>query len=500
MSSETPEINNNAHGGGDAPVAAKKNIGQSATPLFSDLRGDAFINGDLDVTEIESVCMRCFEQGITRMMLTKIPFFKEVVISSFQCNSCGYKDSQIMDASEIQPNGVKYTFTVKQKNDLQRNLVKGTHCTVKIEELGFEIPACRGNKSLFTTLEGLLSRALEDLEMDQGQRAIECPEIYAQIRDFLEKARQVTGLDEDFTPNCTITFYDPSGNSFVENPHAPYPDPRLRIDHIARSKDELAAMGYQPDHDEDEEDDGVELPEAHGGLDLQNEVLSIPSTCPNCKKPCSANFKQVMIPFFKEVIIMATVCDHCGQRSNEVKAAQGFEDFGLRISLAIRGGDDRSKDHEFDMARDILKSDTCDIEIPELDFKFGAGAIPSKFTTVEGLLQDIHKTVTENPFTAGDSAMAKTKANVVAFGDKINNILAGKMAITLILDDAAGNSYIQNLNAPDVDPDLKEDKYTRTEEQNDELGISGMCTEGYEDPHALAEKLEDVKLDAITEE
>ena len=96
MSSETPEINNNAHGGGDAPVAAKKNIGESATPLFSDLRGDAFINGELDVTEIESVCMRCYEQGITRMMLTKIPFFKEVVISSFQCNSCGYKDSQIM--------------------------------------------------------------------------------------------------------------------------------------------------------------------------------------------------------------------------------------------------------------------------------------------------------------------------------------------------------------------------------------------------------------------
>lgn len=29
-------------------------------------------------TEIESLCMNCHKQGITRLLMTQIPFFKEV--------------------------------------------------------------------------------------------------------------------------------------------------------------------------------------------------------------------------------------------------------------------------------------------------------------------------------------------------------------------------------------------------------------------------------------
>ena len=35
--------------------------------------------------EMESLCPECHENGTTRMMLTKIPFFREVIISSFEC-------------------------------------------------------------------------------------------------------------------------------------------------------------------------------------------------------------------------------------------------------------------------------------------------------------------------------------------------------------------------------------------------------------------------------
>ena len=39
---------------------------------------------DSKVTEeMESLCMNCHENGITRLLLTKIPFFKEIVIMSF---------------------------------------------------------------------------------------------------------------------------------------------------------------------------------------------------------------------------------------------------------------------------------------------------------------------------------------------------------------------------------------------------------------------------------
>lgn len=41
--------------------------------------------------------------------------------------------------------------------------------------------------------------------------------------------------------------------------------------------------------------------------------------------------------------------------------------------------------------------------------------------------------------------------------------------------------FLQNLYAPDPDPELEVVLYERTKEQNDELGISDMKTEGYEE-------------------
>ena len=68
---------------------------------------------------------------------------------------------------------------------------------------------------------------------------------------------------------------------------------------------------------------------------------------------------------------------------------------------------------------------------------------------------------------------------------------------TLIIDDPVGNSYIQNIYAPDPDPFLTITSYVRNEEQNDELGISDMVTEGYykedEEEKKDEEKKEEVK-------
>merc|ERR1711912_102022 len=96
-----------------------------------------------------------------------------------------------------------------------------------------------------------------------------------------------------------------------------------------------------------EEDEGLKIPEAHGGLDLENEVISIPTTCPSCGAPAQANFKQVNIPFFKEIIIMANVCDECGEKSNEIKAGMGFEPFGEKLILSLNGNKQGNIEHKF---------------------------------------------------------------------------------------------------------------------------------------------------------
>ena len=56
-----------------------------------------------------------------------------------------------------------------------------------------------------------------------------------------------------------------------------------------------------------------------------------------------------------------------------------------------------------------------------------------------------------------------------------------KDTFTLVLDDPAGNSYLQNVYAPDDDPELSIENYERTFEQNDDLGLNDMKVEGYEE-------------------
>ena len=85
---------------------------------------------------------------------------------------------------------------------------------------------------------------------------------------------------------------------------------------------------------------------------------------------------------------MATVCDACGHKTNEVKSGGGIEPTGKKITLRVRGSVD-PKETEEDLNRDLLKAETCSIAIPELKFEMGGFALGGRFTTLEGLLTNI---------------------------------------------------------------------------------------------------------------
>ena len=58
-----------------------------------------------------------------------------------------------------------------------------------------------------------------------------------------------------------------------------------------------------------------------------------------------------------------------------------------------------------DINRDIFKSDTCLLRVPEIDLELQPGTLGSVYTTVEGILDKIVSQMEEcNPFGAGDSA------------------------------------------------------------------------------------------------
>ena len=50
------------------------------------------------------------------------------------------------------------------------------------------------------------------------------------------------------------------------------------------------------------------------------------------------------IPYFKQVVIMATVCDACGHRDNEVKGGTGIEPKGKKITLLVSKREDLNRD------------------------------------------------------------------------------------------------------------------------------------------------------------
>ena len=76
----------------------KINISQnSQNPLFID------IDPNNPVTEIESLCMNCQKAGTSRILMTKIPFFKDIIIMSFSCPHCGYRNNEIEQSDGLAP-------------------------------------------------------------------------------------------------------------------------------------------------------------------------------------------------------------------------------------------------------------------------------------------------------------------------------------------------------------------------------------------------------------
>ncbi|KAK6050745.1 hypothetical protein COOONC_11750, partial [Cooperia oncophora] len=79
------------------------------------------------------------------------------------------------------------------------------------------------------------------------------------------------------------------------------------------------------------------------------------------------------------------------------------------------------------------------------------------------------------------------RSQIEQFLDQFDDILSLKKGITVVLDDPAGNSYIQSLTAPMEDPRLHKEFYQRTFEQNDELGLNDMKVENYGELETLKE-------------
>ncbi len=324
---------------------------------------------------------------------------------SFSCEHCGFQNNEIQSGAEIQPKGCKIALKVCNVKDLNRKVVKSDYSCIKIEELDFEIPPLSQSGEV-TTVEGIVTRCIRGLEQDQENRRKEHSEAAEQIDIFIGKLNDLLLVEKPFN----LKIDDASGNAYIENPNAPVTDPQLTILYYARNKEQNHLLGMY-DHEEIDDPAAVEkevqdesdakmkpIGDSWPLEELQGEVLHFPTNCHSCGSPCNTNMKLTTIPHFKEVVIMATNCERCGCRTNEVKSGGGIEEKGVKFEVTVESRDDFS--------RDVLKSETCSLAIRELDVQVGSYALCGRFTTIEGLLVAMKDQLSENSAMFRDSADA----------------------------------------------------------------------------------------------
>ena len=195
-----------------------------------------------ELEQIESLCMNCHENGMTRFMIHKIPYFRQLIIASFNCDHCGERNNEVTFGGEIQLQGCRYELLVTCAEDLDRQLIKSDSATIRIVEIDFEIPPAT-QKGEISTIEGFITVAHKNLNLYQTERMQQDPIVGMRVQEILDVLDAMsTGTYHPFT----IIVDDPSGNSFIQNPFVPKKDPNLKIGFYPRTAEQDASLGIQP--------------------------------------------------------------------------------------------------------------------------------------------------------------------------------------------------------------------------------------------------------------
>jgi zinc finger protein len=475
-------------------------------------------------------CPACTKSGGTTAMLpTKVPFFREIIVMSFSCEDCNFRNTEINFGGEIQEKGETVALRVTSADDLNRQIIKSDSCSMTIPQLQLEIPPLT-QRGTMSTIEGMLKRAADNLESLQPDRLRlgdvdnfhRCKAVIESLRRYAGDVQEDDADDYPSPSPFDIILDDPAGNSFIENPLAPAVDPNLTSNKYFRTATQDMSIGLQPSQqaiDAGTIDDtnpthknplnsttqGKHMVE--GDFNVKEEVMKFGTPCPHCFKPAETSMCLTDIPHFKEVIIMSLFCELCGFKSNEIKGGGAIPKYGTKIILSVNAMDD--------LAREVLKSDTAGLAIPELELELDEGGLDGVYTTVEGLLNKVHSRLqSANPFGSGDAAKKQHLDNdggdfstpspnyvrYAAFLKRLKDCADGiALPFTLIITDPLSNSFIGPIPKDAIalsfqaekdgnndcyndyfDPGMQLEEYERTHDDNEILGLNDINTENYQ--------------------
>lgn len=160
--------------------------------------------------------------------------------------------------------------------------------------------------------------------------------------------------------------------------------------------------------------------------------LKTRADCPMCGSEMEFNWETADIPHFGDAMLVAGVCE-CGFRHSDTMLLSQKEP--SRHTLSVTCPEDLN-------AR-VIRSSSGTLRIPEIGVDIEPGfASESYISNVEGVLVRV-KEIVEFATSAARSACDPDRtAKGEEILEKIDDALAGKIELTLILEDPLGNSAI----------------------------------------------------------
>lgn len=305
----------------------------------------------------------------------------------------------------------------------------------------------------------------------------------------------------------TLIMDDPSGNSALEwfGDWSGGADPALQRTFYTRSRAQNVAIGCMSEEQAAREEaaereaearagvtgagapklgcsiaraEGVDVMQQLGRYSAPEEVVVFPGPCPECStNEADTRMFVTRIPYFREVVVMCTSCDACGYRNSELRSGGEIPSHGRTLRLKVRGPQD--------LTRDVIKSESSDLSVPELDLELGRGTLGGRVTTVEGLLTEVRDSLQRTRFTTlGDSALARERSQWEEFYARLEGCITGATPFTLVLRDPLAGCFIAaTTENPANDAQLIAENFVRDWEEDEEFGLHDMNV-GQDEPQA----------------
>lgn len=136
----------------------------------------------------------------------EIPYFGEAIEEITRCSNCNYRHVDTLILEEKGP--VEYSLKIDGERDMLIRVIRSSHATIEIPELGVKITPGVDSEGYITNVEGVLER-IEDAIRTAKKAADQ------RTRKDVDALMKRIGSLKEGKGGATLYLADPTGNSAI---------------------------------------------------------------------------------------------------------------------------------------------------------------------------------------------------------------------------------------------------------------------------------------------